>query len=147
MGSSARYAPTASRRCVRSPSMPTQRLPSSFAPDRGARRRWLPVAPHPKTHLIKNFSGQTDVGPADLGGCGLGSVGARRHGARLPAGSRKSRAILLFDGCRLGRGRRSSQWNGSLNRSELEVQFLEAPEQKGAVPFEPTSACRTVLGL
>jgi hypothetical protein len=38
-------------------------------------------------------------------------------------------------------------WNGSLNRSELEVQFLEAPEQKGAVPFEPTSACRTVLGL
>jgi hypothetical protein len=39
------------------------------------------------------------------------------------------------------------QWNGSLNRSELEVQFLEAPEQKGAVPFEPTSACRTVLGL
>lgn len=34
-----------------------------------------------------------------------------------------------------------------LNRSELEVQFVEAPEQKGAVPFEPTSACRTVLGL
>jgi hypothetical protein len=43
--------------------------------------------------------------------------------------------------------RRSSQWNGSLNRSELEVQFLEAPEQKSAVPFEPTIACRTVLGL
>jgi hypothetical protein len=42
---------------------------------------------------------------------------------------------------------RSSQWNGSLNRSELEVQFLEAPEQKGAVPFEPTIACRAVLGL
>jgi hypothetical protein len=38
-------------------------------------------------------------------------------------------------------------WNGSLNRSELEVQFLEAPEQEGAVPFEPTIACRTVLGL
>ena len=46
-----------------------------------------------------------------------------------------------------GSPRRSSQWNGSLNRSELEVQFLEAPEQKGAVPFEPTIACRTVLGL
>jgi transposase len=45
------------------------------------------------------------------------------------------------------RARRSSQWNGSLNRSELEVQFLEAPEQKGAVPFEPTIACRTVLGF
>ena len=43
--------------------------------------------------------------------------------------------------------RRSSHWNGSLNRSELEVQFLEAPEQKGAVPFESTIACRTVLGL
>jgi hypothetical protein len=42
---------------------------------------------------------------------------------------------------------RALQWNGSLNRSELEVQFLEAPEQKGAVPFELTSACRTVLGL
>lgn len=42
---------------------------------------------------------------------------------------------------------RSSRWNCSLNRSELEVQFLEAPEQKGAVPFEPTSARRTVLGL
>jgi hypothetical protein len=39
------------------------------------------------------------------------------------------------------------QWNGSLNRSELEVQFLEAPEQKGAVPLEPTIVCRTVLGL
>jgi hypothetical protein len=51
----------------------------------------------------------------------------------------------LPDGC--GSTRRSSQWNGSLNRSELEVQFVEAPEQKGAVPFEPTSACRTVLRL
>jgi len=40
-----------------------------------------------------------------------------------------------------------SQWNGSLNRSELEVQFLEAPEQKGPVPVEPTIGCRTVLGL
>ena len=50
-----------------------------------------------------------------------------------------------ISGC--GSPGRSSQWNGSLNRSELEVQFLEAPEQKGAVPFEPTSACRTVLGL
>lgn len=37
--------------------------------------------------------------------------------------------------------------NGSLNGSELEVQFLEAPEQEGTVPFEPTSACRTVLGV
>jgi len=93
-----------------------------------------------------------------LWSCGAVSVTAHRQTparwrekppefARLPPGSRKSRAILLFDGCRLGRGRRSSQWNGSLNRSELEVQFLEAPEQKGAVPFEPTSACRTVLGL
>ena len=54
-------------------------------------------------------------------------------------------AMPLSNGC--GSPRRSSQWNGSLNRSELEVQFLEAPEQKGAVPFEPTSACRTVLGL
>jgi hypothetical protein len=39
------------------------------------------------------------------------------------------------------------QRNGSLNRSELEMQFLEAPEQKGAVPLEPTIVCRTVLGL
>ena len=39
------------------------------------------------------------------------------------------------------------QRNGSLNRSELEMQFREAPEQKGAVPLEPTIVCRTVLGL
>ena len=74
------------------------------------------------------------VGPA-ASDCGAVSVTPHRQ---TPA---------LFDGCRVGRGRRSSRWNGSLNRSELEVQFLEAPEQKGGVPFEPTSACRTVLGL
>jgi hypothetical protein len=55
------------------------------------------------------------------------------------------RQFILRGG--LGRSRRSSQWNGSLNRSELEVQFLEAPEQKRPVPFEPTIACRTVLSL
>lgn len=43
--------------------------------------------------------------------------------------------------------RRSSQGNGSLNWTELQVQFLEAPEQKGAVPFEPTIACQAVVGL
>jgi hypothetical protein len=43
--------------------------------------------------------------------------------------------------------RRSSQWNGSLNRSEFDVQFLEAPEQKRAVPFQPPIARRTVLSL
>jgi hypothetical protein len=44
-GSSARYAPIARRRCVRSPTMPTRRLPWSSALDRLARRWWLPVAP------------------------------------------------------------------------------------------------------
>ena len=44
-------------------------------------------------------------------------------------------------------GQPYSRWGGSLNRSELQVQFLEAPEQKGTVPFQPTIARWTVLGL
>lgn len=35
----------ARRRCVRSPIMPTRRLPSSSAPDGLSRWGWLPVAP------------------------------------------------------------------------------------------------------
>jgi ubiquinone/menaquinone biosynthesis C-methylase UbiE len=45
VGSSARYAPIARGRCMRSPIMPTRRLPSSSAPGRWARRWRLPVAP------------------------------------------------------------------------------------------------------
>ena len=62
---------------------------------------------------------------------------------RSPAGVNLSR-----DGRRSTAPRRQAKGdNGSLNRSELQVQFLEAPKQESSVPFEPTIACRTVLSL